>query len=146
MTRAIPLLNCQRVRVHWVLYPVRSISCVNSCSIPSAKTIGRQDRRAERSRCERVCWVHWCTFCQGLGLPSDHTHAQSHSNPHMHAHGPSLFDEPLASAISAKMAYDCSAGGAHVTILMLPNGAAQQLIHARLGMSWGRECMRRCLG
>ena len=54
----------------------------------------------------------------------------------MHAHGPSSFDEPLASAMSAEMAYDRSAGGSRVTIPMLPNGAAQQSVRARIGMSW----------
>jgi len=78
-------------------------------------------------------------FVEDLAFSSDHPHARSHPHSHghhMHAHGPSSFDEPLASAMSAEMAYDRSAGGSRVTIPMLPNGAAQQSVRARTGTSW----------
>ena len=84
-------------------------------------------------------------FVEDLAFPSDHPHARSHSSSHMHAHGPSSFDEPLANAISAEMAYDRSAGGARVTIPMLPNGAAQQSARARMGTSWGGSGTRAAL-
>lgn len=47
----------------------------------------------------------------------------------MHA-APSSFDEPLANAMSAEMAYDNATSGGRVTIPMLPNGAAQQTARA----------------
>ncbi|KAH0839378.1 hypothetical protein J3R83DRAFT_75 [Lanmaoa asiatica] len=83
-------------------------------------------------------------FVEDLTFPSDHPHARSHPHSHTHSHahlhlhthgGASSFDEPLANAMSADMAYDLSAGG-RVTIPMLPNGAAQQSVRARTGTSW----------
>ncbi|KAI9464881.1 hypothetical protein HD554DRAFT_2026168 [Boletus coccyginus] len=74
-------------------------------------------------------------FVEDLAFSSDHPHARSHPHSHghhMHAHGPSSFDEPLASAMSAEMAYDRH----RATIPMLPNGAAQQSVRARTGTSW----------
>ena len=80
-------------------------------------------------------------FVEDMAFPSDHPHARSHSHsgshPHSHGHVASSFDEPLANAMSAEMAYDLSAGGGRVTIPMLPNGAAQQQsARARIGTPW----------
>jgi hypothetical protein len=88
-------------------------------------------------------------FVEDLAFPSDQPHARSRSlsrgHHHMHAHGPSSFDEPLASAMSAELAYDRSAEGGRVTIPMLPNGAAQQSARARTGTSWSGSGTRAAL-
>lgn len=80
-------------------------------------------------------------FVEDLAFPSDLPHARSHSHSRgqlrTHANGPSSFDEPLASAMSAELAYDRSARGGRVTIPMLPNGAAQQSVRTRTRASWG---------
>ncbi|KAF8136753.1 hypothetical protein EV363DRAFT_1320416, partial [Boletus edulis] len=77
-------------------------------------------------------------FVEDLAFPSDQVHSRSHSHSHMHAHGPS-------SAMSAEMAYDRSAVAGRATILMLPNGAAQQLTCARTGTSWSSSGTRAAL-
>ena len=80
-------------------------------------------------------------FVEDMTFPPDHPHARSHSHsgshPHSYGHVAPSFDELLANAMSAEMAYDLSAGGGRVTIPILPNGAAQQQsARARMGAPW----------
>ncbi|KAF8125481.1 hypothetical protein EV363DRAFT_1175971 [Boletus edulis] len=84
-------------------------------------------------------------FVEDLAFPSDQVHSRSRSHSHMHAHGPLSFDEPLASAMSAEMAYDRSAGTGRAMIPMLPNGAAQQSTRTRPGTSWSGSETRAAL-
>ncbi|KAG9309762.1 hypothetical protein JVU11DRAFT_10136 [Chiua virens] len=146
--------NYQLVPVHRLLYPVRFISRTSSCSIPWARITTRSsdyirlaisgakiDVRREVEASTSTYYV------EDMGFPSDQLHARSHSHSHlhMHAHTSSSFDEPLANAMSAEMAYDPSNGGGRVTIPMLPNGAAQQSVRARTGSSWGGSGTRAAL-
>jgi len=78
-------------------------------------------------------------FVEDMTFGSDHAHVGSHG------HVASSFDEPLASAMSAEMAYDLNAGG-RVTIPMLPNGAAQQSARTKMGASWSGSGTRALSG
>lgn len=85
-------------------------------------------------------------FVEDMAFSSDQPHARSHSHSGSHGHAASSFDEPLASAMSAEIAYDVGAGGGRETIPMLPNGAAQQSTRARVGTSWSGSGTRALSG
>jgi hypothetical protein len=111
--------NLRRARVHRVSYPVRSIFRTGSRSIPSAKTITRSfdgtnwPSRAPRSTCGKKS--------RRAPLPGSPGHILSRTWPfrltarapnptlNMHAHGPSSFAKPFASAMSVGMAFSRSA-------------------------------------